>query len=212
MSLYKNKYRIESARRPHWNYGMPGAYFITICVQPRRRIFGSCYNNQMYLNEIGRIADDFWKEIPLHFPHVCLDEFIIMPDHMHGIICIKHPPVETLPLGTSPLETLPLGTSSLETLPLGTSPLETLQCNVSKNEKMSEISPRPGSLSTIIRSYKSACTSAIRKRFPESGFKWQARFHDRVIRDQDELIRIRTYILNNPQKWSENSSRHHPPS
>lgn len=84
--LFKNKYRIESSRLKDYDYSRPGAYYITIVTKHRKQYFGEVLNCQMNLNQFGKIVHDKWKEIPDHFPYVILDEFVVMPDHMHGII------------------------------------------------------------------------------------------------------------------------------
>jgi putative transposase len=106
---FQNKYRIPSARLHNWDYGDNGAYFITICTSNRNHFFGEITNDIMELNEIGNIAENFWVEIPQHYPFIELGNYIVMPDHIHGILIInktkKHPPnaviVETPKLGVS---------------------------------------------------------------------------------------------------------------
>ncbi len=88
---YKNKYRIASARLQNWDYGSNAAYFITICTHNREHFFGEIENNKMKLSEIGEMANKYWYEIPEHFPFVKLDAFIVMPNHIHGIIIIDKP-------------------------------------------------------------------------------------------------------------------------
>ena len=186
MTLYKNRYRIESARLKTWDYTRAGYYFITICTSHRACYFGEVNDGKMILSDTGRLAYQFWAEIPKHFLSVSLDEFVIMPNHMHGILVL--------------------------------SPVETLQCNVStvpdrnvstatpqKNQQMARISPKPGSVSTIIRSYKSIVTRTVRQKYPGTEFGWQSRFYDRIVRTEAELTRLRTYIKNNAAKWSEDS-------
>ncbi len=91
MSLFKNQYRIESARKPDWDYGSNGAYFITICTQNRTHFFGEIKDHQMYVSNAGLLAQQYWMEIPQRFPYAFLDAFIVMPNHIHGIIIInKH--------------------------------------------------------------------------------------------------------------------------
>ena len=94
---FKNRYRIPSSRRPDWNYGTDGAYFITICSKNRINYFGRLVNGLMQFSEIGKIAINNWIQIPRHFEYVKNDEFVLMPDHLHGIIliiktCQKYPP------------------------------------------------------------------------------------------------------------------------
>ncbi len=86
--LFQNKYRIESARLKGWDYGSNRYYFVTICTNNRTHFFGRIQNDIMCLNEIGTIAYQCWLEIPNHFPFVVPDEFVIMPNHVHGIVHI----------------------------------------------------------------------------------------------------------------------------
>ena len=172
---YQNKYRIPSARLPNWDYRWNAAYFVTICTQNRECYFGDVVNHKMQLSEIGHIAQSCWQEIPKHFPFVLLNAFIIMPNHVHGIVVIDKPGI---------VETL--HATSLHTTP---------------TNKMAFISPKQGSLSTIIRSYKSAVTKNLRQ--IHANFAWQSRFHDHIIRNNKSFQTISEYIVNNPMKWKD---------
>lgn len=94
---FKNKYRIPSTRLQTWDYSKNGAYFITICTQNREHFFGNIQNGMMQLSEIGKLAERYWLEIPEHFPFVELGNFVVMPNHFHGILIINNIPnsVET---------------------------------------------------------------------------------------------------------------------
>jgi len=89
MEKYRSKYRIESTRLRNWNYSTPGFYFIIFCTRNREHFFGEIQDGKMFLNEIGKIADDYWSQIPLHFQNAELGDYIIMPNHIHGIIVIN---------------------------------------------------------------------------------------------------------------------------
>jgi len=89
MEEYHNKYRVKSTRLKDWDYSSPGHYFVTICAKDRINYFGRVIGGIVELSDIGRIAEECWKNIPVHFPYVELDEFVIMPNHVHGIIVIK---------------------------------------------------------------------------------------------------------------------------
>ncbi len=94
MAKFKNKYRIEPARLKHFNYGSNAAYYVTICTKNRINYLGSIVtdtNNNPFLQSstIGVIAEEYWQQIPQHFPFVILDAIIIMPNHLHGIIIIN---------------------------------------------------------------------------------------------------------------------------
>jgi REP element-mobilizing transposase RayT len=82
------KHHRHSIRLKGYNYSSAGAYFVTAVLQHRMHLFGSVHENGRQLSGVGTIARQCWEEIPLHFPHAALDEFMIMPDHMHGIIFI----------------------------------------------------------------------------------------------------------------------------
>ncbi len=87
--LYQEKYRIKSIRLPNWDYSNPGYYAVTICTKDKIEYFGKIKNGKMYLNQLGKIVEKCWLEIPNHFPFIFLDCYIIMPNHIHGIIEIK---------------------------------------------------------------------------------------------------------------------------
>src|SRR5262245_42620668 len=85
---FKSKYRIQPTRLRNWDYAKPGGYFITTCCANQEKYFGEVNNAKMILNELGKIANECWNEIPIRFPNVELGEFQIMPNHFHGIIII----------------------------------------------------------------------------------------------------------------------------
>jgi REP element-mobilizing transposase RayT len=180
MEKWRNKYRIQSARLKDYDYASNGAYFITICSYNQTHFFGECNEGLMKLSTVGAIVQGFWYDIPNHFPFITLDKFVVMPNHIHGILIVNNTVEETLQT------------------------LETLQCNVStvlKNKLFADISPKTGSISTVIRSYKSVCSKHIHLAFPELNFNWQSRFYDHIIRDESAYQRIADYIVNNPLLW-----------
>lgn len=149
----------------------------------------------MILSEIGQTAEKFWREIPDHFPNIKLDEFIIMPDHIHGIIIIKTPKlgVSTAKLGVSmnpPVQAPNLGVS-----------IEYFE-NI-KNIKSLNPFWKSNSIGSIINQFKRICTITIKNNGID--FAWQSRFHDHIIRTNTELNRIRKYIRENPEKFICNS-------
>lgn len=183
---FQNKYRIPSARLKNWDYSTNGAYFITICTQNREHYFGEIVEKRFIASEIGTLAEKFWMEIPQHFPYIELGNFVVMPNHVHGILIIDKN-------GDSDI----CGSVDRESV-------ETLHCNVSipnKNEQMANISPKSGTISAIVRSYKSVVTKNAH--FFHADFGWQPRFHDHIIRNAPEWERIQTYIENNPMNWKE---------
>jgi putative transposase len=94
---FRNKYRVPSARAAWWDYGWNGAYFITICTKNRLHYFGTIENRKMTLANCGVLADVFWHEIPNHSNYVELGAFVVMPNHIHGILILD---VQTWPVQT----------------------------------------------------------------------------------------------------------------
>jgi len=88
MDKFQNKFRIPSARLQNWDYGWSAAYFVTICTANRECYFGDIQDHKMILSDTGIIADILWSEIQKHFQNITLDAFVVMPNHVHGIIII----------------------------------------------------------------------------------------------------------------------------
>lgn len=172
MTLFQGRYRIESSRLKGWDYTSPGEYFVTICTKGMVERFGRVIGGVMQLDDIGDAACRCWIQIPNHHADIVLDEFVVMPNHVHGIIVINEHQGENR---------------------------RDVAGNVSTGTPPS-ISPKCGSLSTIIRSYKSAVTNWCHAHGYDD-FAWQPRFYDHIIRNDKSLNAIREYIRNNPALW-----------
>ncbi|MDZ7876385.1 MAG: transposase [Saprospiraceae bacterium] len=199
MEKFKNKYRIPSTRLEGYDYGQNGAYFITICTKNREYNFGEIKNGKMILSPCGVLADVFWHEILHHTEGVELGAFQVMPNHIHGILILNRDEfLPVLPESSAELSDTVVA-DTVETL--HATSLQSPQSTESseKKQKMSDISPNAGSVSTILRSYKSAVTKhANRLELPNG---WQTRFHDHIIRNEAEYQRIDYYIENNVLNW-----------
>ena len=174
---FQGKYRIESTRLKTWDYGDNGAYFITICTKNREHYFGEINHGKMVLFHVGVIADILWYEIKNHAKNVELDAFVVMPNHIHGILILNDPDPGN-PVDTG------------HALYLQDSPSQKRYQNQGKN-----------TVSSMIGSYKSAVTRHARRLGWE--FEWQSRFHDHIIRNDEAFERIKNYIINNPKNWKE---------
>jgi REP element-mobilizing transposase RayT len=148
----------------------------------------------MILSELGIIAEKFWREIPDHFPNIKLDEFIIMPNHIHGILIINRdsPVIEAPKLGAF------TNTAQSEAPKLGAS-IENIE-NIGNIENIESRNPfwKSNSIGSIINQFKRICTITIKTRGFD--FAWQPRYYDHIIRTRIELYRIRKYIRENPEK------------
>ncbi len=185
MTLFKNKYRIESTRLRNWDYASAAWYFVTLCTRNREMFFGDVKEGEMILSPAGEIVAEEWLKTKEVRTNIELDEWIVMPNHVHGIIVITHS-VETSRRDVSenddPQESLLV---KKKTPHRGVSTKGRLKAN---------------SLGSIIGQLKSVCT----KRIWATGFRhfdWQPRFYDEIIRDQPHLDYVRQYIKNNPTKW-----------
>ncbi|MEA5510613.1 transposase [Crocosphaera sp. UHCC 0190] len=187
MNLYQNQYRTKSIRLPNRDYTQNGWYFVTICTYKKINYFGDIINTKMQRSPIGDIAQQYWVEIPQHHQNIFIDTFIIMPNHIHGIIIIENPKSRCRDVA---------GNVSTQTM---------INDEYNLPKVMSQISPKAGSLSTIIRSYKSAVTRWCGQN-KYNNFAWQPRFYDHIIRNDGSLERIREYIINNPIKWEEDKN------
>lgn len=181
---FQNKYRISSARAPFWDYGCTAAYFVTICTQDRKCYFGDVVDGKMNLSGIGIIADVLWHEIKNHTQNVELEQFVVMPNHIHGILIINNDNDDGTTHSVETTHALSLQQQSLPQQTIGQKRFQ----HQGKN-----------TLSSIIGSYKSAVTKhAHRLGFD---FAWQSRFHDHIIRNEQSFQTIADYIANNPLKW-----------
>ena len=166
-----NKHHRRSIRLKGYDYSQSGVYFVTICTQDRECLFGDIVDEEMRLNDAGHMVLDVWHKIPEHFPHADIDEFVVMPNHFHGIIVI------------SPNS-------------------RGMACHAPTQRRFAK--PIAGSLSTIIGSLKSAITRQINLIRNTPGHPvWQRNYYEHIIRNEEEMNRIREYIMENSLKWAE---------
>ncbi|WP_323027329.1 transposase [Gelidibacter japonicus] len=190
---FRNKYRIPSDRMPNWDYGSDAAYFITICTQDRKWFFGNINDQKMVLNASGQVAHDVWMQIPQQFPYVALGNFVVMPNHVHGILVIDKMGYSSSAVETRLIASLP--PPSAPSVPSTTSPKSPGGITGNKNPMFHD------NISRIIRWYKGRCTFEIKKNV--AAFGWQSRFHDHVIRNDLSYQKIAQYIVDNPKNWKE---------
>jgi putative transposase len=146
-----------------------------------RNVFGKIANSTVVLNVIGRTALDCWREIPDHFTHVEIEAFVIMPNHVHGILTIPRSQ------GTPTARSIEDGHGC--PVPLQRSP-----------ERFQR--PTVGAIPTIIRSYKQTVTYLARQRLNRPSLAiWQSNYYERVLRDGTEFALASRYIFENPMKW-----------
>lgn len=154
----------RSIRLKEYDYSRSGNYYVTICTQDREKLFGEIDEAIIRLNEAGQMIDQEWNQIPKRYRCVILDKYVIMPNHLHGILQILSEEND--------------GNTSFE----------------------------------IIGAFKSITTNGYINCVKQNNWPpfrkrlWQLRYHDRIIRDEDELNRIRKYIIENPLNWAEDEN------
>lgn len=160
----------RSVRLKDYDYSSGGAYFVTICTHRRMSIFGSVKDGDVLLSWIGVIVEEEWLRAPDYRPEVSLDEYVIMPNHMHGILVLTGGQVGQDRVGAH-----------------RDAPLR-----------------RPErSLGLIVANFKGAVTRRVWRVSGSEEPVWQRNYYERVIRDEEELGRLRVYISENPLKWEE---------
>ena len=170
----------RSLRLREYDYRATGAYFVTVCTKDRVSLFGEIDHGNMVRNEFGDIVVVCWSDLPHHFPSIQLDCFIVMPNHIHGLIEITD-------------ERAKIDVGAQHAAPVRSAPLHYSPRNV-----------QPKSLAAIMRSFKSASARRINISSGTPGAAlWQRNYYEHVVRDDAELERIREYIVNNPARWAE---------
>ncbi len=176
-----------SIRLRGYDYSRAGAYFVTICIHDRTGLFGGIADGQMVLNDAGMMVQTVWNEIPPHYPGIAIDAFVIMPNHIHGIIVI---------VGAGPRACPDTGCGNGQ--PQGVAPTLSLPDIVHRFKTMTT------------KRYADGVKRYGWRRF--NGKLWQRNYYEHIIRDDGELDRIREYVVGNPARWEsdrENPNAHY---
>jgi REP element-mobilizing transposase RayT len=188
------KRRRRSIRLKGYDYGQAGAYFVTVCTQDRACLFGNVADDTMRLNDAGRMIEQWWFELNGKFPTAETDEFVVMPNHFHGIVVI------------------PVG-ADLRVGP-GSKGARTGHKDVHVGTPLSDSRPANRGthtgvpLPTVIQWFKTMTTNEYIRRVKAAlwpsfnGRLWQRNYYEHIIRDEDSLNRIRQYIIDNPTRWA----------
>ncbi|MGA2630174.1 MAG: transposase [Terriglobia bacterium] len=166
----------RSIRLRGWDYARPGLYFVTVCTQGKEHVFGAVADGEMRLNEYGRNVAACWEELPRHYPRIRVDGFIVMPNHVHGIIEILD-----VGAGLKPAPTVRNGIAGAGLKPAPT---------------------RGHSVSEIVRAFKTFSARGVNRLRRTAGKPlWQRNYYEHIIRNELELAAIQEYIASNPVRW-----------
>lgn len=160
-----------------YDYSQPGVYFITVCARERESLFGQVVGNLMERNESGEIVSSYWGELANRYTEATLDAFVVMPNHMHGIVLVGA--IRELPLRGAPARGSSLLTSSSDRL-----------------QRRNMLVPK------MVGWFKMNAAKQINHLRGAAGTPvWQRNYWEHVIRDEESLNRIREYIATNPARW-----------
>lgn len=198
--LYPNR---KSIRLQGYDYSMPGGYFVSLVTKKHTKFFGEIVNEDVNLNEVGIMVQDEWLLLPERFLNLQLDEFIVMPDHFHGILFL------TVSASGAVSEEW---TTSERTTTRVAHTTDGEGKAITRFAHTEDLSNRETDIATskfgqIIGAFKSITTNEYISGVKEKGWKpfdgqiWHRNYHDRIIRNEKELNNIRTYIRNNPVQW-----------
>jgi len=163
----------SSIRLRSYDYSQAGAYFITLCTQKRECLFGAVVDDGMRLNDVGRMVQNVWGALPGYYPRVELDSFVVMPNHIHGIIMLHD-------VGA-----------------------QFIAPNNDQGAANPGAMNRAPTIGGIIRAFKARCTHSINQLRSVQGVSlWQRNYYEHVIRNEPSLQKIREYITNNPAQWA----------
>ena len=180
MVFNPDKHHRRSIRLKDFDYSQPGAYFITICTYNRECLLGDVVNSDVLHSVVGQVAVAEWVRSAQIRREIVLDEFIVMPNHIHGVVMLSPPDAGA----TNPVPSA-VGATGRSPLPKG---------------------PSPKSIGAFVAGYKSSVTKRINEiRNTPGAPVWQRNYYEHVIRNEDELNRKREYIRNNPSKWESDS-------
>ena len=187
----------RSIRLQGYDYTRQGAYFVTICTRNRACLLGDIVEGRMRLSEAGRLAQAVWEDLPYHYPHVQIDVWVIMPNHMHGIVILTEAQAtdDDMRVGTDPKINVGTKTDTGTKTDVGAG---------LKPAPTAPAAPTRHGLSEIVRAFKTFSARRINALHNTVGTPfWQRNYYEHVIRNESAMDRIRQYIADNPARWPE---------
>ncbi|GET28407.1 hypothetical protein SD074_06090 [Prolixibacter sp. SD074] len=212
MDKFKNKYRIQSHRMPGWDYSGNGIYFITLVTQNRECILGEIVDKKMKLSAFGKIVDHEWNKSFKIRNELFLDEYIIMPNHLHAIVVLDKNGIEKNGTHGSHGSHGSHDSNGTHVETHGRASLQSPIQSPEQSEKQSFIR-KPKSISSFIGGFKSIINSKIDDyidechldipKYNRNNHFFQSNYHDHIIRNDKSYQNILKYIINNPLKWND---------
>lgn len=190
MKFDPQKHHRQSIRLRGHDYTQAGAYFITLCIYQRQCLFGEIVGGQMQLNQYGQVVGKCWQWLSEQYSYVDLDSWVVMPNHLHGIIVITTNGCR----GDSRIA--PTGNAST-----GTTFTETASTPIAPTDE-----PKRKPLGRLIGAFKTVSTKQINAICnTPSAPVWQRNYYEHIIRNETALHNIQRYILENPRRWADDA-------
>jgi len=193
-----DKHRRRSTRLTGYDYSQAGAYFVTVCTQGRECLFGNIGDGEMRLNDAGQMVHKIWNDLTIKYPWIEIDEFVVMPNHFHGIIVIVGAPL--------------VGALSHE-MAGHNAAMTGHNAAMTGHNAESRAGTRPApTLGGVVGEFKSITTHQYtggvkQYNWPSfNGKLWQRNYYEHIIRDEQSLQKIREYIIDNPVKWADDEN------
>jgi putative transposase len=191
----------QSVRLDEYDYSQPGMYYVTVCTSGRACLFGQVVDNGIILSAIGEAVEKCWLAIPKHFPHVALDAYIVMPNHIHGIIAIEDKADQSGVYQGFRQKKAWQSLKSVDRCLKGSQ--ATRARHASPLQESESTSLGKGTVGAIVGSFKSAATKEVRKvSGGEDVSIWQRSYYEHIISSESGLDQIRRYISENPTNWN----------
>lgn len=196
----------RSIRLKDYDYTQAGAYFITLCVENRTCVLGDVVDGEMQLSPSGAIVAEAWEWLAQQYPYVAIDEYVVMPNHFHGIIVIDAPTVGAVREPPNEPPTIPSPPPTMDTVrePPNEPPKPPPTMGAVREPPIEPSKPPPRKpLGRLIGAFKTVSTKRINELNATPGIAfWQRNYYEHIIRHENALDRIRRYIMHNPMKWA----------
>jgi putative transposase len=194
----------RSIRLKGYDYTLPGAYFVTLVAWQRECLFGTIQDDESVLSQVGNTVAACWRHLPAFFA-IRLDEWVIMPNHFHGILLIEaQGKGEASASAARAVSQFHLADAQGKGEASATAIQAVSRPHLADASPQRPIGTPPGSLGAIVQNFKSITTRKINQLRHTPGVPvWQHNYYERIIRDEAEWDRIRQYILDNPRRWQE---------
>ena len=197
-----DKHHRRSIRLPGYDYSSAGLYFLTLCCYQRQHLFGDIIDGTMHLNALGQIVAEEWLKTPFIRPNFALDAWVVMPNHLHGIIIIHNSPVRAHSSAPQP----PGPQSPVRAHSSAPQPQSPVRAHSSAPQPPQSIQRPAQSIPSFVAGFKAAATKRINlhRRAPGTPV-WQRNYYEHIIRNELALEGIQGYIHNNPRTWPQDS-------